>query len=242
MYKKGLGQSVFTYDRMGSKESEMMRLRLYVMRHGETILNYFNKIQGWADAPLTDAGVAQVLGTAKAIKDIPFQAVYSSDLGRTLETARLVLQEHNRGDSLHIQADKAYREVFFGSLEGLYCDDVWGQMVTHLNAESVEEVEARYPLEKELDVFHWLDQSREAENAERFHARVKPGLANLIQKHQRKDDNVLLVGHGLTLRLMIQYLVPNAPVNGNFLGNASLSCIEKKGDGYHVDFLNHMPS
>ncbi|GAA3331389.1 hypothetical protein GCM10020331_087800 [Ectobacillus funiculus] len=31
-------------------------MNLYVVRHGETYLNRYNKMQGWADSPLTEEG------------------------------------------------------------------------------------------------------------------------------------------------------------------------------------------
>ncbi len=39
---------------------------LYLMRHGQTLFNAQNKIQGWCDSPLTSKGIEQ----AKAAKKI----------------------------------------------------------------------------------------------------------------------------------------------------------------------------
>lgn len=216
-------------------------MNLYLMRHGETLLNHFNKIQGWSDAPLTLDGVDQVVTSAQRLWDVPFDAVYASDLGRTMSTAEIVLEMNARTPHMKIQPKAAFREVFFGSLEGLSSEVVWGDMAQYLGCRTIEEVERRFSLEKELDVFHLLDPTHEAETAKRFHARLQPGITELLEKHSPCDEHVLLVGHGLTIRFIIQALVPNAPVQGRFLGNASLSCIECNNQTYSMKYLNILP-
>ena len=32
------------------------KLNLYIVRHGETYLNRYSKLQGWSDSPLTEEG------------------------------------------------------------------------------------------------------------------------------------------------------------------------------------------
>lgn len=36
-----------------------MKKKLYLMRHGQTLFNCQNKIQGWCDSPLTEEGIRQ---------------------------------------------------------------------------------------------------------------------------------------------------------------------------------------
>ena len=50
------------------------------MRHGETILNRYNRMQGWSDALLTEEGKTSLEQTGQALKNVPFSAVYTSDL------------------------------------------------------------------------------------------------------------------------------------------------------------------
>ena len=56
-------------------------------RHGETVFNLERRYQGQSDSPLTARGVAQARELAHALQGEPVAAVYSSDLGRALETA-----------------------------------------------------------------------------------------------------------------------------------------------------------
>lgn len=41
---------------------------IYLVRHGQTYLNYFYRIQGWTDAPLTKSGKEAVYYIADKLK------------------------------------------------------------------------------------------------------------------------------------------------------------------------------
>lgn len=72
------------------------KLNVYLVRHGKTMFNTSRRVQGWSDTPLTNEGieVAEFLG--RGLREIPFDAVYTSDRGRTIETAGIVLRESNQ--------------------------------------------------------------------------------------------------------------------------------------------------
>ncbi|WP_373747636.1 histidine phosphatase family protein, partial [Weissella soli] len=53
-------------------------LNLYLIRHGQTYYNRYNKLQGWSNAPLTDQGRADAVSVGKRLADIEFKAAYSS--------------------------------------------------------------------------------------------------------------------------------------------------------------------
>ncbi|WP_395018691.1 histidine phosphatase family protein [Robinsoniella peoriensis] len=89
----------------------------YVTRHGQTLFNLLDKVQGWSDTPLTQQGIQTANLLGNAMKKIKFESVYTSDSGRACETATLILNQNE-----HIQPqfnhDKRLREWGFGSLEG----------------------------------------------------------------------------------------------------------------------------
>ena len=72
---------------------ESKTVTLYLTRHGKTMLNNTGRMQGWCDSPLTQDGaaVAEKLGQGLKKAGIFFDAAYSSDSGRAIETADLVL-------------------------------------------------------------------------------------------------------------------------------------------------------
>ena len=55
-------------------------MKLYLMRHGETLFNTQKRVQGWCDSPLTENGICQAEQAKQyfAKKGISFDAVYSS--------------------------------------------------------------------------------------------------------------------------------------------------------------------
>ena len=61
-------------------------MKIYFVRHGETIWNKEKKIQGQSDIPLNEYGRELAYVTANALQDIPFDIVYSSPLIRAKET------------------------------------------------------------------------------------------------------------------------------------------------------------
>ena len=88
-----------------------------VGQHGKTFLNTFDRVQGWADSPLTDQGrqIARYLG--EGMKNIHFDRFYSSDAGRQRETMAVILTQKGITD-YHLNELPGLREVFFGSFEG----------------------------------------------------------------------------------------------------------------------------
>ena len=87
---------------------------IYLMRHGETIFNTQTRYQGYIDSDLTEEGKAVIRQRAEEFKDIDFDAVYTSDLGRTTKTAEIILLERQ----LEIKAKELLRERSFGKFEG----------------------------------------------------------------------------------------------------------------------------
>ena len=65
-------------------------MKLYFVRHGETRENVENIIQGHQAGTLTDLGHKQARRLAERLSEIDFTAIYASDLGRVLDTARYV--------------------------------------------------------------------------------------------------------------------------------------------------------
>jgi len=89
--------------------------RILVIRHGETLWNAVGKQQGQSDAPLSELGVAQAHAIAESIAEEGINALYSSDLGRALETARIIAKRLG----LNVQTDVGLRERHLGIMQGL---------------------------------------------------------------------------------------------------------------------------
>lgn len=81
------------------------------------MLNTCDRVQGWTDSPLTEPGVTVARQLGKGLKGVPFEAAYSSDSGRAIETTNLVLEESGQKD-VKLTTDKDLREWNFGKYEG----------------------------------------------------------------------------------------------------------------------------
>lgn len=89
-------------------------MRVYLVRHGETLFNKKGLAQGWSDSPLTEDGIRQAEDLRRGLWDVPFAAGYCSDLGRARETAAHIL----RGRDVPLQMTMYLREMNFGWIEG----------------------------------------------------------------------------------------------------------------------------
>jgi broad specificity phosphatase PhoE len=87
---------------------------IYITRHGESQGNAEGTLQGQLDFPLTPAGEEQAKNLAQELKNIHFDAVFSSDLLRARKTAEIVALEHK----LIVTTTQALRERNFGHLQG----------------------------------------------------------------------------------------------------------------------------
>jgi broad specificity phosphatase PhoE len=95
-------------------------VRILLARHGETVFNVDGRWQGQADSPLTPRGLAQARELGRALADEPIAAVYSSDLGRAMQTAAEVAAPHG----LAVQADPLLREIHVGGWTGKSRDQI----------------------------------------------------------------------------------------------------------------------
>jgi probable phosphoglycerate mutase len=98
-------------------------LELWLVRHGETTYSASKRVAGWSDPPLTELGRRQAGALRDVIDGAEFSGVWSSDLIRAVESARLAW-----GAAV---VDTRLRECHFGSLEGcgyLEADTTYGEV------------------------------------------------------------------------------------------------------------------
>lgn len=92
-------------------------MKLYFVRHGKTLWNLEGRFQGAnGDSPLLESSKDDLRQLARELWDISFDAIYSSDLKRAVDTARIIVDEANC--KTDISYTKQLREWNLGTLEG----------------------------------------------------------------------------------------------------------------------------
>ncbi len=211
------------------------RLTLYFIRHGETYFNLYGRVQGWGDSPLTDLGVKDALRSGRGLKDVKFDAVYSSDLLRTVNTAELILQENEKtADALEIIALPEFREFFFGSYEGGYDDDAFMAIADHLGYESKEHLLAHVGPNERMDAVHEIDEHQHAENASIFLERLNKGLDKVIEENLGEKKTVLIVAHGGVIHSLFESMIPDLENPPSVL-NGSVSVVHYQDGTFELD-------
>lgn len=197
----------------------------YFVRHGETYFNFLGRMQGWSNALLTEEGIQDVHRSGRGLADIEFDAVYTSDLKRTIDTAKIILEENHFSEGLKIIEMPEFREVHFGSFEGLASAEVWPETEEKVNIkyglpEGTEvQMQDVMNMMKEADPFHLAEDYKE------FWNRVESGLLKLLNRHAGTDQNILVVCHGLTIRNLLHGLVADFDETEP-LQNASVSIVK----------------
>ncbi|MGH8927875.1 MAG: histidine phosphatase family protein [Acidimicrobiia bacterium] len=83
---------------------------LWLVRHGATDWTSIGRLAGWTDISLNAEGRAQAAALRPRLAEVPFASIWSSDLSRATQTARLAWKNPN--------TDRRLRELDFGSIEG----------------------------------------------------------------------------------------------------------------------------
>jgi probable phosphoglycerate mutase len=105
-----------------------MAQRVILVRHGETDWNKEKRIQGGSsDPPLNETGRQQAEGLARRLGQEPVEAIYSSLLRRSLDTATAIARRHQ----LEVVIEPSLREIEAGTLEGVLTGNL-GKRLTHL--------------------------------------------------------------------------------------------------------------
>ena len=161
-------------------------MKLYVVRHGETIWNVENRVQGISDIPLTDKGRLDATLQKDFVKSLDIDVVISSPLDRAIETAKILTD-----NSLPINTDDRIKERDWGLNEGANIDDVdrWDCWDVILNT-----------------------KVQNIESIQDFMYRVSSFLEDI--KIRYKDKKVLLFTHSAVIRV-IHYLLGTIPEDGN---------------------------
>lgn len=157
-------------------------MRLYLVRHGETVWNAEQRIQGHCDVDLSEAGQIQGRAIMRRLRQEHIDAAYSSDLCRAWETAEIIVGPHE----IPVIRSGLLREAMLGAWQGHTAEEL---------AERYPESYAKYKADSVVN------RPPGAERLEDVIARCGEYLSDILLKNP--EDNVLIVGHGGSIRGII---------------------------------------
>lgn len=192
-------------------------VKLYLVRHGETIWNIERKMQGgMKDSPLTKKGIEQANLLKNRMENINFDIIYSSPLERAVKTSRIVAAQRN----IPIIKDDRLMEIDIGE---------WGGLTKE---------QAREKNPEQLDNF-WTNPKMYVPITGESFLQVKIRAISLIKEIISKYEgkSILIVTHTVVLRILMAYF-ENRPLDelweGSYIHQASLSEVEIENGCYNI--------
>lgn len=178
--------------------------KLYLIRHAEAEGNLYRRIHGQYDSLVTDNGYRQIAALQERFEDIQIDAVYSSDLSRTMTTAKAICEP--KGLELHTRPD--LREISMGEWE----DRTWGE-VDLTDHESMQ-------------LFVHSDPSWRVQGSESFEElrnRVSSALLDIADKHA--GQSVAVFSHGTAIRYSCAKLLGLSLEESRTLGHSDNTAV-----------------
>ena len=182
-----------------------------LLRHGQTPMSVQKRYAGRTDAPLTDTGIQQAAAAAKRLASAGIDAIVTSPLQRTVQTAEAVAAV----TGVPVTADEGFRETDFGDWDGL----------------TFAEVRERWPAEMTA----WLADPQIAppggESFAEVSERVTAALARVLA--DRAGQRVLIVSHVTPIKTLVAaaLLAPPPALFRMHLDVAALCEIDWYADG-----------
>ncbi len=202
----------------------MKTTEIYIIRHGESIANLEHRVAGHTDTPLSELGIRQAEAAADALADIPFDAIYSSDLSRAYDTAL----PHAKRRGLTVEKRVGLREIHLGEWEYL----------------SVDEVVGRYGKEAYYD--GWRENFGTyiipgGEGAVKCGKRIYGEIESICKEHP--GERILITCHGAAIRTFCLEIMGVAPEKYaetlSYPSNASFTRVSYNGEKFEIlEFSN----
>ena len=156
---------------------------IYLIRHGETDWNTKRLLQGAIDIPLNQNGIEVAEITAEALKDVPFDVIYTSPLGRAKQTAEILRRDRD----IPVIEDKRLIEISFGPYEGLCCSKENYSIPDPSFMNFFSDPGNYIPVEGAESIQHLCERTTDL-------------LMEIVNNPDYQDKTILLSGHGAVVK------------------------------------------
>lgn len=182
-------------------------MKLVIVRHGETEWNVESKVMGQLDSPLTPKGIQQAYAIADRLRRLSFTTFYSSDLGRAVQTAKIIAEVCGK----KVIFDSELREWNMGIFQGLTVSEMYEKFPQQ--RQDYERIGDEYVIPEGESLRQCRDRGCRVLNA-------------IAERHL--DETVVVVTHGCVLMGFFEMVLGLPPGNSwRFkLYNANLCTFE----------------
>ncbi|MDD2721439.1 MAG: histidine phosphatase family protein [Gallionella sp.] len=190
--------------------------RICFIRHGETDWNVVKRIQGQTDIPLNDTGRKQALAMAFNAGHHDFNAIYCSDLMRTVETANALAERRD----LKVKTLPLLRERHYGIFQGITAVE---------GLQRHPEAHACY-MARDLNYDFEIGESMLS-----FETRVKAAVEHLCRHHT--GETIVAVTHAGVLDILYRHATgrPLHTPRDFVIPNCALNWFHFDGQGWHLE-------
>lgn len=164
--------------------------QLVLIRHGESEWNAKGLWTGWSDPPLSELGHKQAKEAGEGLKDIHFDAAYTSALLRAIQTLDEIKKAKDQ-KRIPTISNIALNERNYGAMTG----------------------KNKWEIQKEFGDVQFLKWRRgwdepipQGESLKDVYARVVPYYKEHIRPKLKSGKNVIIAAHGNSLRALVKYL------------------------------------
>lgn len=197
-------------------------VRFYIVRHGQTLLNSLDRAQGWVDSPLTGAGKQMAADIGQKLKGIDFDAVYTSDMLRAVQTAEMILEAGGKSD-VPIEKDARLREWCLGCMEAEN-NAVFVKNVSDWLGGITSFAELNERLSDVAAAIYEHDTTGMAEPFQTIEERLKATFVDIVQRHGMEENtNILIVTHAFAIKTIFHLFAPKQLGKVGKVKNASVS-------------------
>lgn len=191
---------------------------IYLTRHGETQWNLENRLQGSKDSELTEKGINNAKRLGERLKDIPFNAIYSSPSGRAFKTAEYIKSNKD----VPIYTDDNLKEIHLGDWEGKTKEEI-----SAIESSSIEF------LNFWNNPISYNHKPHKGEDLSLFKQRVATALERIISSNE--EGNILIVTHAVVIKAILSF-TRNIPTermwDPPFIHGTSLTIFNWDGEEY----------
>ena len=193
---------------------------IYLIRHAEAEGNIYRRAQGHYQSHISAKGRRQVDALAERFRDVELDALYTSDMIRTKETAQAITRYHD----LPIITDPGLREVNMGSWE----DRPWGNL-------SYDFPEAMTAFNDDPDA--WRVPG--AETIPELCRRIRDTIIKIASRHD--GQTIVCVSHGTAIRTLLSSILGVASKEIYKLPHGDNTCVALltvEGDSITAEYYN----